>query len=43
MEALNSAPVLKGYIVQKGDTLWKLAKENYTTIEKIIITTNAMG
>ena len=28
MEALNSAPVLKGYIVQKGDTLWKLAKEN---------------
>ena len=39
MEALNSAPVLKGYIVQKGDTLWKLAKENYTTIE-IIMTVN---
>lgn len=36
MEALNAAPVLKGYIVQSGDTLWKLAKENYTTIENIM-------
>ena len=40
MEALNRAPVLKGYIVQKGDTLWKLAKENYTTIEKIMTVNN---
>ena len=40
MEALNSAPVLKGYIVQKGDTLWKQAKENYTTIEKIMTVNN---
>ncbi len=40
MEALNNAPVLKGYIVQKGDTLWKLAKENYTTIEKIMTVNN---
>lgn len=40
MEALNSAPVLKGYIVQKGDTLWKLTKENYTTIEKIMTVNN---
>ena len=40
MEALNSAPVLRGYIVQKGDTLWKLAKENYTTIEKIMTVNN---
>ena len=40
MEALNNAPVLKGYIVQKGDTLWKLAKENYTTIEKIMMVNN---
>ena len=40
MEALNSAPVLKGYIIQKGDTLWKLAKENYTTIEKIMTVNN---
>lgn len=36
MEAMNAAPVLKGYVVQSGDTLWKLAKENYTTIEKIM-------
>lgn len=36
MEALNAAPILKGYIVQSGDTLWKLAKENYTTIENIM-------
>lgn len=36
MEALNAAPIIKGYVVQQGDTLWKLAKENYTTIEKIM-------
>lgn len=36
IEALNNAPFIKGYVVQKGDTLWKLAKENYTTMEKII-------
>jgi nucleoid-associated protein YgaU len=36
MEKVNAAPVLKGYIVKSGDTLWKLAKENYTTIEKIM-------
>ena len=36
MDKMNAAPVLKGHIVQSGDTLWKLAKENYTTIEKIM-------
>ena len=36
MEKVNAAPVLKGYVVQSGDTLWKLAKENYTTIDKIV-------
>lgn len=36
MEKVNAAPILKGYVVQSGDTLWKLAKENYTTIEKIM-------
>lgn len=36
MDAVNAAPVLRGYVVQSGDTLWKLAKENYTTIEKIM-------
>lgn len=36
MEAVSAAPMIKGYVVQSGDTLWKLAKENYTTIEKIM-------
>ena len=36
MEAFNAAPVLKGYVVQQGDTLWTLAKNNYTTIESIM-------
>lgn len=40
MEAVNAAPILKGYVVQQGDTLWKLAKENYTTIEKIMKVNN---
>ena len=35
-DKMNAAPVLRGYVVQSGDTLWKLAKENYTTIEKIM-------
>ena len=40
MEALNAAPIIKGYVVQQGDTLWKLAKDNYTTIEKIMQVNN---
>lgn len=36
MEKINAAPMIKGYVVQKGDTLWKLAKENYTTIDNIM-------
>ena len=36
MEKINAAPMIKGYVVQKGDTLWKLAKENYTTIDSIM-------
>ena len=32
----NDAPILKGYIVRKGDTLWKLAKANYTTVDNIM-------
>jgi hypothetical protein len=37
-EVIRNLPMLKGHMVQKGDTIWKLAKENYTTpqsIEKI--------
>ena len=36
MEKINAAPMIKGYVVQPGDTLWKLAKENYTTIDNIM-------
>lgn len=36
MEAMNRAPMLKGYVVQSGDSLWALAKSNFTTIEKIM-------
>lgn len=36
MEKINAAPMLKGYVVQKGDSLWKLAKENYTTMDNIM-------
>ena len=36
MDKINAAPMLKGYVVQKGDSLWKLAKENYTTMDNIM-------
>ncbi len=36
IERMNEVPVLRGYIVKSGDTLWKLAKENYTTIDNIM-------
>lgn len=36
MEALNNAPLLKGYVVKKGDSLWTLAKNNFTTIKDIM-------
>lgn len=36
IEAMNKAPMLKGYVVQSGDTLWSLAKANFTTIERIM-------
>lgn len=33
---LEELPGIVGYLVQKGDTLWKIAKENYTTVENIM-------
>ena len=36
LEKVNAAPLMRGYVVQSGDTLWKLAKENFTTIDKIM-------
>lgn len=38
LETLQQLPGLVGYIVQKGDTLWKIAKEYHTTVEAIMTT-----
>lgn len=35
MEALQDSPGIIGYIGRAGDTLWNIAKENYTTIADI--------
>lgn len=34
-EALKSSPCLKGHIVKSGETLWEIAKSNYTTVDII--------
>lgn len=39
-EKLNKAPFMKGYVVRDGDTLWNLAKENYTTVDDIMEVNN---
>ncbi len=36
MEELSRIPLVRGYIVQSGDTLWQLAKKNHTTIDEIM-------
>lgn len=36
MAKISHMPTVKGHIVQQGETLWDIAKENYTTMEKII-------
>ena len=35
-EALEAMPGIVGYVVHPGDTLWKLAKQYYTTKERIM-------
>lgn len=35
-EMLNEVPDLVGYIVQRNDTLWNIAKSNFTTMTQII-------
>ncbi len=35
MQKLQELPGMVGYIVQSGDSLWEIAKENHTTVEKI--------
>lgn len=37
MEKLQNMPGIIGYIVKKGDTLWKIAKKYYTTVDNIMV------
>ncbi len=34
-EAIQKAPCIVGYKVQKGDTLWKIAKKYFTSVESL--------
>jgi nucleoid-associated protein YgaU len=36
MGKIKCMPGITGYIVQKGDTLWNIAKKYYTTVENIM-------
>ena len=36
MEEVSHIPLVRGYIVQSGDTLWQLAKKNHTTSSEIM-------
>ncbi len=38
MESMQQLPGVVGYIVKKGDTLWKVAKEYHTTVGAIMST-----
>lgn len=35
MEKLKAIPSMTGHFVKKGDTLWKIAKRYYTTVDNI--------
>lgn len=35
MKKIHAMPGIVGYVVQSGDTLWKIAKQFYTTVESI--------
>jgi LysM repeat protein len=35
MEKIKEIPCMVGYMVKSGDTLWKIAKKYYTTVENI--------
>ena len=34
-QSMQESPGMVGYIVQKGDSLWKIAKENHTTVDNL--------
>lgn len=36
MAKISQMPTVKGHIVQQGETLWDIAKANYTTMEKVV-------
>ncbi|MCI5918866.1 MAG: DUF3794 domain-containing protein [Roseburia sp.] len=38
LEELQDAPGIVGYLARPGDTLWKIAKENHTTVDEIVAT-----
>ena len=40
VQKLQKMPGIVGYIVQSGDTLWKIAKKFHTTVDNIIETNN---
>lgn len=35
IEKIKSIPCMAGYLVKQGDTLWKIAKKYYTTVDNI--------
>lgn len=35
MEKISQMPAIVGYVVQKGDTLWNIAKKFYTTVDSL--------
>lgn len=40
LEKLQSMPGIIGYVVKRGDTLWKIAKKYYTTVDNIMAINN---
>jgi hypothetical protein len=40
MDKIQSMPGIIGYVVKKDDTLWKIAKKFYTTVENIMAINN---
>lgn len=43
MDKLKAIPSMAGYMVKQGDTLWKIAKKYYTTVENIKKINNLSG